>query len=200
MLPNPLEELQKAFEKFPGIGPRQASRFIFFLMKQPQDLDQTVQALVGLKNNVGLCKECYLPANLGEACYICLDKKRDRSTIYIVEKESDAINMENVGKFSGIYFVLGENISPIQESQMAKTRAKEIIRRIKKDPDKKEVILALNNTREGNFTALYVEELFKENIESSKIKLTRLGRGLSTGSELEYSDEETLRNAFENRR
>ena len=133
MLPNPLEELQKAFEKFPGIGPRQANRFIFFLMKQPQDLDQTVQALIGLKNNVGLCKECYLPANLGEACYICLDKKRDKSTIYIVEKESDAINMENVSAFNGIYFVLGENISTIAESQMAKTRIKDLVGRIKKN-------------------------------------------------------------------
>ena len=105
-----------------------------------------------------------------------------------------------MGKFNGIYFVLSENISPLAESQVARTRVKHFIDRIKKEKDKKEIILALNNTREGNFTTLYIEELLRENIGDLKTKITRLGRGLSTGSELEYSDEETLRNAFENRR
>ncbi|MEX2145223.1 MAG: recombination mediator RecR [Candidatus Spechtbacterales bacterium] len=201
MLPKPLEELQKIFEAFPGIGPRQSSRFVFFLMKQPkEEIDKIIHALNEMKKEVRLCRECYLPAGSVQDCFVCSDLKRDKNIVYVVEKESDALNMESAKILDGVYFVLGENISPMQGLQTAKERAKDLVRRVKKHGGGKEIVLALNNTREGNFTALYVEELLKENFGGKEIKITRLGRGLSTGSELEYSDEETLRNALENRR
>ncbi|MEX0877445.1 MAG: recombination mediator RecR [Candidatus Spechtbacterales bacterium] len=201
MLPKPLQELQQIFEKFPGIGPRQASRFSFFLLKQPpEELERMADAIKSLTKEVGLCNTCYLPASGSTSCVVCSDNKRDNSIIYIVEKESDAIAMEDAKMFNGTYLVLGENISPIGKSDAAKERLRTFLKKVKNENNIKEVVLALNNTREGNFTTMYIEEMFKKNIEGAEVKLTRLGRGLSTGSELEYADEETLRNAFENRR
>jgi len=157
-------------------------------------------AIKSLKKEIGLCNACYLPALGSTSCVVCSDNKRDNSVIYIVEKESDAIAMEDAKMFNGTYLVLGENISPIGKSDTAKERLRTFLKKVKNENSAKEIILALNNTREGNFTTMYIEEMFKKNIEDTKVKLTRLGRGLSTGSELEYADEETLRNAFENRR
>ena len=93
---------------------------------------------------------------------------------------------------------MGENISPLSDNILAKERVKNLIKRLKKQAEPAEVVLALNNTREGNFASMYVKEMFKEN-KMNQVKLTSLGRGLSTGSELEYADEETLRNALKNR-
>ncbi len=159
-----------------------------------------IEALQSLKSGVGLCKDCYLPSASKTECVVCGDQKRDKSSVYIVEKESDAVAIEQAKIFNGVYLVLGENVSPIGESALAKDRIKKFLKDLKQDKKVSEVVLALNNTREGNFTTMYVEEMFKKNLPDSKIKISRLGRGLSTGSELEYADEETLRNAFENRR
>ncbi|MDX1608129.1 MAG: recombination mediator RecR [Candidatus Spechtbacterales bacterium] len=201
MLPKQLHDLQKFFQKFPGIGPRQASRFSFFLMKQNHsEIDKLINALENLKKDVSVCNECYMPTAKNANCTICTDTKRDKSALCIVEKESDAINMEDAGIYKGRYLVLGETISPIGESKTAKERLKKFTSQLKNDDDKKEVVLALNNTKEGNFTSMYIKKLFDENLEEGKVKITRLGRGLSTGSELEYADDETLKNAFESRK
>ena len=200
MLPEPLQQLQRVFRKFPGIGPRQASRFSFFLLKQKtEEIDSLINALEGLKNEVAVCKNCYLPMAKSAECAICTDAKRDPRAVCIVEKESDAINMESAGVYKGRYLVLGENISPIGESDVAKKRLKQFAGELKKD-NGKEVVLALNNTKEGNFTSMYIKKLFNENLKEANIKITRLGRGLSTGSELEYADDETIKNAFESRK
>jgi len=199
MLPKPLQQLQKFFEKFPGIGPRQASRFVFFLSKQPKEyIENFIQSLQSMLTEVNLCSNCNLPGlKKNSLCAICSDSSRDKKTIYIVEKEGDALNLEKTNIHNGVYFVLGKNISPIEKTQTAKEQIKNLVKKLRRE-NNPEVILALNNTREGNFTAMYIKEMFKEN-ELNNVKLTSLGRGLSTGSELEYADEETLRNALKNR-
>lgn len=202
MLPEPLQQLQRMFEKYPGIGPRQASRFSFFLMRRSEkELQEFIDALNNLKKDVEPCSTCYLPAVAKSSCVVCSNPKRNNNSICVVEKETDAINMEKAGIHQGIYFVLGENISPIGESAEPKERLRSLVKNIKASNNSAEIILALNNTREGNFTSLYIQEFFKKNLEGNEtIKITRLGRGLSTGSELEYADEETLRNALEGRK
>lgn len=159
-----------------------------------------------LNNQVAVCKECYLPKVAhAAACAVCLDKNRDKNLIYLVEKESDALNLESANRrtkmHTGTYFVLGQALSPVGEDEIAKKRLKDLVRRLKNTEQDTEIVLALNNTREGNFSSMYVKKMFEENglLKSPKIKLTSLGRGLSTGSELEYADEETLRNALKNR-
>ena len=199
MLPKPLQQLQKFFEKFPGIGPRQASRFVFFLSKQPKEyIESFIESLQSMSAEVNLCGNCNLPGlKKNNLCAICSDSRRDKKTIYVVEKEGDALNLEKTNIHNGVYFVLGKNISPVEKTQSAKEQVKNLVKKLKRETNP-EVILALNNTREGNFTAMYIKEMFKEN-ELNNVTLTSLGRGLSTGSELEYADEETLRNALKNR-
>ena len=184
-------ERQKAFE---------ASRFVFFLSKQPKEyIESFIQSLQSMSTEVNLCSNCNLPGlKKNNLCTICSDSRRDKKTIYVVEKEGDALNLEKTNIHNGVYFVLGKNISPVEKTQSAKEQVKNLVKKLKRETNP-EVILALNNTREGNFTAMYIKEMFKEN-ELNNVTLTSLGRGLSTGSELEYADEETLRSAMESRR
>ena len=225
MLPQALQNLQKYFEEFPGVGPRQANRYAFFILKQPKEkVVEFIQSLKTLNEKVTLCANCYLPSDLpadlpAEAsaqggrnttnktskydsvqCKICTDKNRNKNIVYIVEKEQDAMNLEKIRVHNGIYLVLGENISPTNEKVVAKDRIKNLIKNLSNGGEikNKEIVLALNNTREGNFTSMYIQQMFREN-NLEKVKLISLGRGLSTGSELEYADEETLRNALKNR-
>lgn len=199
MIPSSLQELKRQFAKYPGVGPRQAERYAFFVLKQPiQDREALIAALSSLQH-VQLCRQCFLPTEKNEVglCSICTDPKRNNNLICVVEKESDALNMEKAKAHEGTYHILGENISPLTQSEIAKERLRALVARVKnaQQNDSKEIILALNNTREGNFTTLYAQELLKKN-GLPNTRVTRLGRGLATGSELEYADEDTLRNAL----
>ncbi|MDX1535618.1 MAG: recombination mediator RecR [Candidatus Spechtbacterales bacterium] len=201
MLPKNLEQLQKQFQRFPGIGPRQARRFVFHLLKEdPENVRRLAEYLKDMQTEVVLCNDCYLPTEnvKSSKCSVCTDEKRDHLSLCIVEKESDALNLEKTKIHNGKYLIIGENISPLKKSVIPKKRLSSLVKRVENSKDKYEIILALNNTREGNFTTLYIQELFKKK-DLPNVKLTRLGRGLSTGSELEYADEETIRNALENR-
>ena len=132
---------------------------------------------------------------------------RDKSTIAVVEKEIDLEAIEKTKKYKGLYFILGgtiPNIKDEQKKQDVRKRIEELIKRVKNDNKIKEIILALNPTTEGEITALLIEREIKkekslsENLD--KIKITKLGKGLPVGGELEYADEQTLSSAFENRK
>lgn len=200
MLPDSLQQLQKYFEKLPGIGPRQASRFVFHLLRRPKnEVHDISKQLAELADTVTLCEACYLPiASEKNVCDICGDTRR-ANTVCVVEKETDAIALEKSGAHKGTYFILGRNISPIDKDTKPKERLAALVKRVRDKAGPNEVILALNNTREGNFTSMYLQKFLKENVDNS-ITITRLGRGLATGNELEYVDEETLRNALEGRK
>lgn len=203
--PSPIQKLINLFTRFPGIGPRQAARFAFHLLGESQEAARDLAEIIGdLHNKVGFCRTCYKSLEIQKnaergLCEYCRDKSRDEAEIMVLEKEADLINIEKTKKFSGLYHVLGGTIDPLDSSAPTRLHIKELFERIKalKDASKRgEVVLATNATTEGDATALYLERVLRP----LEIKITRLGRGLTTGTELEYSDEMTITNALLNRK
>ena len=193
-----IQKLIDLFSKFPTIGPRTAARFVFYLMKiSKEEIEELINAISNLKKTVKICSFCFNPfEGEGELCSICADSSRDRTLLCIVEKETDLITLEKTKKYKGLYFILGGTVSTFKKKDIEKLRTKELEERIKNHPETKEVIIAINPTTEGEATALYLERLLKP----LNKKITRLGRGLPVGAELEYADEETLGAAFEGRK
>ncbi|PIQ74487.1 MAG: recombination protein RecR [Candidatus Portnoybacteria bacterium CG11_big_fil_rev_8_21_14_0_20_44_10] len=201
MLPEPIKNLVDQLSKLPEIGPRAATRLAFFMLNQPDDyLKDFARAIEELKQKTKVCQNCFNLAT-DTACVICSDTRRDQNTICVVEDILDIIPIERTKRYNGVYHILGGLIAPIEGLTPEKLRIKELENRIKnlqqKDKNKTvEIILAFNPTTEGDTTALYLQRV----LSSLGIKITRLGRGLSTGSDLEYTDETTLINAFLGRR
>jgi len=198
MYPPSIQKLIDLFSKFPTVGPRTASRFVFYLVgKSKEEVDKLVAAILDLKKNVKLCKLCFNPfEGEGELCEICSNPARDKSLLCIIEKETDLLVIEKTKKYKGLYFILGGTVSRLKKADIEKLRTKESEERVKNHPEIKEIIIAVNPTTEGEATALYLERLLKP----LNIKITRLGRGLPVGGELEYADEETLGSALEGRK
>lgn len=205
MYPPPIQKLIDLFTRFPGIGPRQAARFAFYLLGEDKSRVRSLaETIAGLQDRVGFCGQCYASVELKsnsnqKRCGYCRDGRRDENVIMVVEKEADLSNIEKSGKFGGLYHVLGGTIDPLDSSAPMRLHVKELYERAKHLKETKaapEVILATNATTEGDTTALYLERVLKP----LEIKTTRLGRGLTTGTELEYSDEMTIVNALVNRK
>ncbi|HDY72698.1 MAG TPA: recombination protein RecR [bacterium] len=195
MLPKPIQNLIDEFAKLPSVGPRQAARFVFHLLNQPKEEIEKFGKKFFVLNKIHYCEFCNkaIEIILGKLCEICKDKNRERSTICIVEKDTDIESLEKTKRYNGIYYVLG-----IEDEKKQLANLKKLINRIKKsNKELKEIIIATDATTEGETIALYsarqLEELKKT---YPGLKITRLGRGLSTGSELEYMDEDTLTNAL----
>jgi recombination protein RecR len=197
MYPKTIQKLIEIFSKFPTVGQRTATRFVFYLIKRDRkEIEELSKAILDLKEKIKFCKNCFKPfEGEGEICEICRDKTRDKSLLCIVEKETDLEAIEKTKKYKGIYFILGGPVSAIKKEELKKLRIKELEERLK-DREVKEIIIATNPTTEGEAIALYLERKLK----NSGKKITRLGRGLPTGGELEYADEETLGAAFESRK
>jgi len=199
-----IQKLINLFSKFPTVGPRTAARFVFYLLKKDKkEIEELISAILELKKNIRLCQFCFSPfessINSGqgkEFCPICSNPIRERALLCIVEKESDLISIEKTKKYKGLYFILGGPIKAIRKDEMQKLRIKELEERLKNHPEIKEIILALNPTTEGEAITLYLERLLKP----LNTKISRLGRGLPLGGELEYADEETLSSALEGRK
>ncbi len=207
MHPESIQKLVNIFSKFPTVGSRTATRFAFYLAKlDKKEIKELLEVVVELKNKTKSCSFCFnifeTKENDGAFCEICSNNSRDRETLCIIEKETDLQSIEQTKKYKGLYFTLGGTLSPLRKEGVDKIRAKEIVERIK-NPGKygfknsfKEVIIATNFTSQGETTALYLERL----IEPLGVKTTRLAKGLPTGGELEYIDEETLSSALEGRK
>jgi recombination protein RecR len=197
-----IDELAHAFARLPGIGPRQAKRFVYYLLVAPaSERAKLAELLTTLGDSVQQCPEClryFNPPRGGTrtSCEYCSDTARDDSLLMIVEKDQDLIAVERAGTYHGRYFVLG---GVLTLSGKGVIRERELVRAIGKRIEKglKEVVLALSATSEGEHTADRVRELLLPYRDT--IKISTLGRGLATGSELEYSDAETLRAALSHR-
>ena len=192
---NFFNELKSLFQRFPGIGPRQASRFVYSLVDFSEDDRKKMgEMVVGLDQHLKRCEDCFrVFETTGKVCGFCsADSKKDKSKIMIVEKDSDLLNFEKTGMHKGTYFVLGGLFDPLEKDKMPNVRM-ETLKRIGAKAD--EIILALPSTKIGDFTVEYIKTFFPKSV-----KTTRLARGLSSGVELEYADENTLKHAFENRR
>lgn len=194
-----VEDLTRAFERFPGIGPRQAKRFVYYLLSlPPSDRTRIADLVSKLADNVRQCPQCMRYASgSAHTCTYCTDVSRDDSMLLIVEKDQDLLALERAGTYKGRYFVLG---GVLTLSGKGVIREKELLRlvatRVKNGL--KEIILALSATSEGENTVNHLRQILTP--YRDHIKLTELGRGLATGSELEYSDAETLSGALLNRK
>lgn len=200
--PPSIQKLIDLFSKFPTIGPRTANRFVFYLMRmKKEEVDEILNSISNLKKNIKICPSCFNPfeptAGSGEQiCPICSNPSRDKTLLCVVANETDLAAIEKTKKYNGFYFILGGTVSAFKKADVEKLRVKELEERIKSRPEIKEIILAINPTTEGQATALYLERI----IRPLNKKISRLGRGLPLGAELEYADEETLGSALEGRK
>jgi len=201
-----ISKLTNYFEKLPGIGPRQARRFVYHLLTKDKDfLKKFSFTIKTLKDEVGQCSECFkffdTTENKNEPCEICQNTKRKKDTLLVVEKDVDMDNIERSASYDGKYFVLGGLVPALGEKLRNEIKMKELFSKVKKDSQNglKEIILAFSATLEADNTGRYIEKILEPIIKNTKIKISRLGRGLSTGTELEYSDKDTISNAFKNR-
>ena len=198
MYPSSIQKLIDLFSEFPTVGPRTASRFVFYLMRLSKDEVQDLMiAISKLRDAVKICRSCFNPfEGEGELCPICSNPSRDKSLLCIVTTETDLTTIEKTKKYKGLYFILGGTVSTLKKSDLEKLRTKELADLIKTRSEIKEIILAMNANSESEATSLYLERFLKP----FNKKITRLGRGLPVGGELEYADEETLKAAFEGRK
>jgi recombination protein RecR len=204
---DPIARLASLFAEFPGIGTRQSKRFVYFLLKQNKSyISELTRLIDALDASVLECARCHRYfmkryQDAGPMCNICADSGRDHTILMIVEKDSDLEAIERSGTYQGTYFVLGGILPILEKEPERKIRLSPLRAVIEKESgDLKEVVLACAITPESEHTAEYVRDYITPLAEQNYIKVTSLGRGLSTGTELEYSDAETLRYALEGRK
>jgi recombination protein RecR len=201
----PLDKLIKHFERFPGIGSRQAKRFAFHLLTLPDtDLSELATLIRDIHTNIVPCPSCFrfhTHKSESNLCRVCGNSGRDSTKLTVVERDSDIDAIERGGVYEGLYFVLGGTVPLLDSQDTKKLRGgalKQLVG-IRAPQGLNEIILAFSVNPDGENTGRYVEMLLKEHIQTHNIAITHLGRGLSTGSELEYADAETIKNAFKNR-
>ena len=205
-----IDELARALARFPGIGPRQGKRFVYYLLAaSSNERMKLAELIVSLGKDVRQCPECLRFYNGTHAtiCNYCSDKTRDDTLLMLIEKDQDLAAVERAGTYRGRYFVLG---GVLTLSGKGAIREKELLHRVEKHLQNglpaggesasggKEIVLALSATSEGEHTADHVRKMLAR--YRDQVKISTLGRGLATGSELEYSDAETLRAALTNRK
>ncbi len=193
------EQLVRLFERFPGIGPRQAERFVYYLLSSTAETKTTLADLIKrVGNEIHQCKTCQrFWSGVGDQCSTCNDKSRDKTLLMVVEKDQDIAVIEQAQVYHGYYFVLG---GVLTLSGRGEIREKMLMKNIKQriEDELVEIILALSVTSEGEHTADYIRTLFSP--LRPRIRISMLGRGLATGTELEYADSQTLSGAFLNRK
>jgi len=198
---NSIDKLTELFRSFPGIGPRQAKRFVYYLLSRNGSYsDELVRAVENLKSEIAQCEICMRFHALGNPvskCDICTDDTRDSSQLCIVPRDIDFESIEKSGSYKGYYFVLGGVVPILEKEPEKRIRNNELRIRIEKGLKNglKEIILAMNANLDGESTAEYIKNQLS-NLPTSELIITTLGRGLSTGAELEYADPDTLKNAF----
>ncbi|KKQ07675.1 MAG: Recombination protein RecR [Parcubacteria group bacterium GW2011_GWB1_36_5] len=199
-----IEKLSQIFKEFPGIGERQAKRFVYFLMSRTPAYAENLSGLIiELKKEVAQCKECFrffiLNNKKEELCDICANSNIDSSILMVVEKDSDLESVKKSRVYNGKYFILGGLVPIVEKNTKNRVRVEELKKRISGGENLEEIILAFSLSPQGDHTDSYIREQIKEIAEKSDIKISSLGKGLSTGTELEYSDNDTLKNALKNR-
>lgn len=199
-----IEKLSQKFKDFPGVGERQAKRFVYYLLRKNPEYIKDLNLLISnIKNNIQECPSCYLFFESKDhgLCDVCKNPKTDKSSLLVVEKDNDYENIKKSKIYNGFYFILGGLILVTNKENLNHLRIKELQSKVEKMSKEglKEIILALSLTPHGEHTDLYLREVLKNVAEKNNIKIVSLGRGLSTGLELEYSDGETIKNALVNR-
>ena len=196
--PKAIQNLIESFERLPGIGPKSAERLTYYLLHVPQgELDRFASSVQKLKSGTIICSVCF---GVGETdpCEICSDPKREQATVCVVEQPLDVLALEKSKRFPGVYHVLNGRIDPLNNIGPDEIRIHELIGRIKnQETEIREIILATNPTMEGEATAMYISKQLK--VANPDVRITRIGRGLPTGADIEYADPTTLQQAMEGR-
>lgn len=193
-VPPSVVALIETLSELPGVGPKTASRLAFFLLRGKSELSlRLAEALKGLVENTRFCSTCYNVTE-DDPCPICADPTRDHKLVCVVEEPMDLLALERTDKFSGVYHVLHGALSPLDGVFAEDLRVGELEARIRSG-EVQEVILATNPTGEGDYTAAYLLQQLKP----LGVRVTRLGRGLPMGGDLEYADAITLTRALESR-
>jgi recombination protein RecR len=201
-LPDPVQKVVDALSELPSIGPRQAVRLAFYLIAQNKEelrvLAESIDGLRGIK----ICERCFfIHQNAGTLCDVCANPNRRQNIIMVVEKETDYLSLENTKKFTGRYFIIG----PVPKTGFLEEWQKKRLQSLKTFIEKpapdglggkaEEIILAFNHTSLGDFQA----GLVMRELQPLAKRMSRLGRGLPTGGEIEFADDETLGSALERR-
>lgn len=193
-LPDFIQKLIAEFDKLPGIGPKVATRLVFNLLHRKEDIRSFAQALNNADKLVHFCPKCFNLTDEG-LCSICQDPHRNQDLVCVVAHNQDVDAIEKTGEFDGVYHLLNGLLSPLEGQTPDKLKIKELTDRIKKD-NIKEIILALDQSMEGEATTIYLTKLFKD----YDIKISKLARGIPMGANIEYTDEVTLSSALKNRK
>jgi len=196
ILPKALTNLIDEFGRLPGVGPRTAERYAYYLLRSdPHTATRLAQAIDRLHDGVGYCQKTFALVEKGqELSPLYTDPRRNKKVVAVVEEPLDVVALERTGHFTGTYHVLGGAISPIDGIGPEQLHIPELLQRIK-DDQVEEVILAMNASVEGESTALYLQK----QIGDEPVRVTRLARGLPVGVDLEYADQITLGHALEGR-
>lgn len=196
VLPAALQEVIDALGQLPGVGPRTAERYAYYLLRNDQHNSQQLsQTLRQLHSGIDYCQVTFALVEKGQTLSdLYTDPRRDKTTVAIVAEPFDIVALEKTGQYSGTYHVLGGLVSPIDGIGPEQLHITELVKRLDAD-GVKEVILATNASVEGESTALYIQQ----QIGNRDVKITRLARGLPIGVDLEYADQITLTRALEGR-
>ena len=186
-----LNKLIEEFSKLPGVGPKTAERLAFHVLKaEPAEAVALADAIRDVKNKIKRCEICY---NLAEqpVCQICSDQSRDKTLICVVEQPKDVIALEKTGACKWLYHVLGGHIAPLDGIEPSDLTIDKLVERVRAG-DVKEIIMATNPNLAGDGTTLYISSLLRP----TGVKITRLARGLPTGSTIEYASGKMLTDAI----
>lgn len=198
-IPHSIQVLIDALSDLPSLGPRQASRLAFYLAENGyQKAENLLMALQSLQGNIRACSNCYfIHENPDGLCDICRDKAREQNIIMLVEKETDLISLEQARNFGGVYLVLGQIPKTGALKDWQKNRIESLKRKIENEfnGQAEEIILGISPSNIGDWNA----SILKRELENYAKKITRLGRGLPTGGEIEFADDQTLSGALDSR-
>ena len=197
-LPDSVRDLIERLSELPSIGPRQATRLVFYLIGRGKDMVNSLARDVDGLKKVKICERCFfIHENVGSFCDVCANKNRQQNVIMVVEKETDLLSLENTGKYTGRYFILGAIHKTGILEEWQKLRLQNLKSFIQKELGglSDEVIIALNPSSAGDYNA----GVIRKELNGLAKKVSRLGRGLPTGGEIEFADDETLGAALERR-
>lgn len=194
-IPKAIQQVIESFERLPGVGPKTAQRLTFYLLHVPQgELDRFANSVQSLIKDTVICSTCF-SVDESDPCSICTDSRRNKEVVCVVEEPLDILALEKSGKYHGVYHALHGRIDPLNNIGPDEIYIGKLLDRIKNSTSEiKEVILATNPTMEGEATAMYISKQLKS--VNPNLKITRIGRGLPTGSDIEYADSTTLEQAI----